>query len=168
MKFLLVTNKPSDLPPFKTHPWEIVELGPRIRSTVVRWQTHNFLYPTPSHEQFRSWRTTNAALLTIPSSLAASPDVCCLTMTNWIDWSIKLSFDFQAYSEAINFIASEGPAPSTIEYFLRAIWDNDVNVIVMLNNPDEESKVSGLLQGLNIVYNHEQDPDLGPCLYIRC
>lgn len=43
----------------------------------------------------------------------------------------------------MKFIASAGPTISTVEYFLRAIWDNDVDVIVMLNNPNADTEVGG-------------------------
>lgn len=48
----------------------------------------------------------------------------------------------QGYEKSSSFIATQTPMGNTVDEFWTMLWEQNVNVIVMLTSPEEEGNVS--------------------------
>lgn len=115
---------------FKDTDFAATELAKKIKSTSYAKEFKNLA----EAESFTSQSNDQAHGNSSKVVIVRQPED-----TEWV--TINATF-VEAYNENVKFIASEGPTTSTVEYFLRAIWDNNVDLIVMLNNPDADKEDS--------------------------
>ena len=73
---------------------------------------------------------------------------CCLVVSFWF---CILHLILQGYKSQREYIASQGPIPSTIDDFWRMVWEQSVSIIVMLTLAKEDGRVGTLTHDFLIV-----------------